>query len=54
MRAICRVSGLNVEAHDCGEDLGEEEDEEAGDEAACVCCWGGGSFALNEICQVRK
>ena len=44
--AIGRVGGLDVEAHYCGEDLGEEENDEAGYEAACVRGRGGGCFAL--------
>ena len=44
--AVGRVCGLDVEAHDRGEDLREEEDEEAGYEASCVGGGGGGCFAL--------
>ncbi len=45
--AVGGVGELGVEAHDCGEDLGEEEDEEANEEGGGGSRgFDGGGFAL--------
>lgn len=52
VRAVRGVGDLGVEAHDCGEDLGEKEDCEAGEEGRVDLRGTGGGFALWVVVSV--